>query len=534
MLRSNLHLLQTHSRYSPRSFVPQRETLLRTGLCLVLMVLSWLPLQAQDALFRAKENVEYSLELGISSSVHRNPLWLQANRHGLSSVKNQNGYAMAGIFHDAAADSDYVWNIGYGAELGVAYGFTSIPVIQQLYADIRFHQFGISVGSKERPMEFKNNRLSTGSQTLGINARPIPQVRFEVPDWWNVVPRWKWLAIKGHFGYGLLTDTWFEDSYLNDGQHHVRWPLYHSKAAYLRLGDEKKFPITLEGGLEWATLFGGKAKNVSDIPGNNYSMGYGPMGFVKAIYGGGSDKSDGIYANAAGNTLGSWLLRITGYVGGWKLSAYADHFFEDHSQLFLEYGWRDALIGLEITPPKNPFVSSLVYEYVTTKNQSGPVYHDHTEAVPDQISAVDNYYNHNAYSGWMHWGQPIGNPLYYTALYDDDGTLTLKGNRFNAHHVGIEGNPAQRLSYRVLFTHTKNWGTYAKPFPDTRQNNSLLLEVNYQTKDPVKRSYMDYQKRNDFWRGWNITAAFAYDHGTNLGNNLGFQITLAKRGWLTF
>ena len=85
MLRSNLHLLQTHSKYSPRSFVPQRETLLRTGLCLVLMVLSWLPLQAQDALFRAKENVEYSLELGISSSVHRNPLWLQANRHGLAS-----------------------------------------------------------------------------------------------------------------------------------------------------------------------------------------------------------------------------------------------------------------------------------------------------------------------------------------------------------------------------------------------------------------------------------------------------------------
>lgn len=498
----------------------------------ILFMFSIFPLAAQDALFRARENVEYSLKAGVSTAVHGNPFWLQANRHGLSSVKNQNGYALAGIFREAASDSDYVWRIGYGAEAGVAYGFTSIPIIQQLYADIHFNRFTVSVGSKERPMELKNNRLSSGSQTLGINARPVPQVRFEIQDWWNVVPRWKWLAIKGHFGYGILSDTWFEQDYLKSGQHHVRWPLYHSKAGYLKLGDEKRFPLTLEGGLEWATLFGGHAKNVSDIPGNNYSMGYGPMGFVKAIYGGGSDKSDGIYANAAGNTLGSWLFRLTAYPGKWKISAYADHFFEDHSQLFLEYGWRDALIGLEINPPANPFVSAFVYEHITTKDQSGAVYHDHTDAVPDQISATDNYYNHNAYSGWMHWGQPIGNPLYYTALYADDGTLTISGNRFTGHHIGLEGNPLPRLSYRLLFSHTKNWGTYALPYAETRQNNSLLAEVCWQAESEARSTYMDYGKRKSFWKGWSITAAFAYDHGTQLGNNTGFQLTFAKRGLL--
>ena len=522
-----------HNDRATRQNLARRYTHLRTSLLLLFLVTLTLPLHAQDALFRAKEGVQYSLELGVSSAAHNNPLWLQANRHGLSSVKNQNGYALAGVFRETAMDSDYVWSIGFGAEAGVAYGFTSIPIIQQLYAELNWNKFTIAIGSKERPMELKNNRLSTGSQTLGINARPVPQVRFEVKDWWNVVPRWKWLAIKGHFGYGMLTDTWFEQSYLKSGQHHVRWPLYHSKAGYLKLGDEQKFPITLEGGLEWATLFGGTAKNVSDIPGNNDKMGYGLMGFVKAVYGGGSDKSDGIYANAAGNTLGSWLVRLTAYPGKWKISAYADHFFEDHSQLFLEYGWRDALIGLEITPPKNPFVTAAVYEYITTKNQSGAVYHDHTDAVPNQISAADNYYAHTSFSGWMHWGQPIGNPLYYTNLYADDGTLSITGNRFVGHHFAIESNPTNRLSYRLFFSHTKNWGTYARPYAETKQNNSLLAEMTWLPKPQVRKNYLSYDKRESFWKGWSITAAFAYDHGRQLGNNTGVQLTLSKTGWLT-
>ncbi len=499
-------------------------------LCLVAQTATF----AQDALFRASENVQYSLELGVSSAIHNNPFWLQANRYGLSSVKNQNGYALAGVFRETTADTGYVWSIGYGAQAGVAYGFTSIPVIQQLYADFHFKRFNISVGSKERPMELKNNLLSTGSQTLGINARPVPQVRVEVTDWWNIIPRAKWLAVKGHFGYGILSDTWFEQSYLKSGQHHVRWPLYHSKAGYLKIGQEEKFPLTLEGGLEWATLFGGSAKNVNDQQGFNYSMGYGPMGFVKAIYGGGSDKSDGIYANAAGNTLGSWVVRLTAFPGRWKVSAYADHFFEDHSQLFLEYGWRDALLGLEVTPPENPVVSSFVYEYVTTKNQSGPVYHDHTDAVPDQISAADNYYVHNAYTGWVHWGQPIGNPLYYTALYADNGTLAISGNRFNAHHVALMGNPSPRLAYRLMFTHTTNWGTYALPYAETKQNNSLLAEVSWQPKPHTRRNYLGYGSKQRFWDGWGVTAAFAYDRGSHLGNNTGIQVTLSKRGWLTY
>ena len=79
--------------------------------------------------------------------------------------------------------------------------------------------------------------------------------------------------------------------------------------------------------------------------------------------------------------------------------------------MFGEYGWKDCLAGIEITFPKNPVVSSFVYEYISTKDQTSPVYWDHTPEIPEQISGADNYYNHYIYSGWQHWGMGIGNLL---------------------------------------------------------------------------------------------------------------------------
>ena len=486
-----------------------------------------LNIYGQDAWWRMRENVTYELEGQFTGAVHANPFWLQANKHGMSSTKNIKGYVSAGIFRDPEkVDSGYNWSIGYGLQAAVAGNYSFFPLkLRQAYMDINYKVMRISIGSKERPMEMKNNRLSTGSQTFGINARPIFQARIELPHYWQPFRNIKWLGIKGHFGYGIMVDTWWQKNYLDKGRHYVSWPLYHSKAGYLRIGNEENFPLVFEGGLEWATTFGGKAYSVSDVPGYDYSIGYGPKQWLKAIYGGGSDKSDGNgYSNAAGNTLGSWLFSL-GYKGkGWKIRGYYDHFFEDQSQLFLEYGWKDGLYGLELTFPKNRFVKNIVYEYIYTKDQSGPVYHDHTAEIPDQISGIDNYYNHSSYQGWQYWGQPIGNPLYYTALYADDGTLAIKGNRFTGHHIGIEGEPTKEIDYRVLYTHTKNYGRYDAPYTDPKYNNSVLCEINYKPENlRIGNINLD---------GWSAGIGIAYDHGKQIGNNTGVQITVKKAGWL--
>ncbi len=57
--------------------------------------------------------------------------------------------------------------------------------------------------------------------------------------------------------------------------------------------------------------------------------------FGNALVPGGSDATDGENnPNAAGNQMGSWVMREFRLMS-WALHAYLDHFFEDHSQMFL-------------------------------------------------------------------------------------------------------------------------------------------------------------------------------------------------------
>ena len=104
-------------------------------------------------------------------------------------------------------------------------------------------------------MELKNSELSSGSQTLGINARPIPQVRIALPDYWTIPYTKNWLAVKGHIAYGMTTDDGWQKDFTKQEMRYNEHTLYHSKAGYLKVGPGK---LTAELGLEMACQFGGK------------------------------------------------------------------------------------------------------------------------------------------------------------------------------------------------------------------------------------------------------------------------------------
>lgn len=108
--------------------------------------------------------------------------------------------------------------------------------------------------------------------------------------------------------------------------------LYHSKAGYLRLGNPSRFPLVFEGGIEMACIFGGTLRNRSG--GKDIVMPHKLKDFWYAFTGGGSDPTDGIYANATGNTVGSWLFSLAWQEQDWSLRAYYDHYFDDHSMMF--------------------------------------------------------------------------------------------------------------------------------------------------------------------------------------------------------
>lgn len=111
------------------------------------------------------KGLNYKIETSATvSGGHNTPFWLVANKHGLSSIRKNNAYLDAGIFRDLEKDKKFSY--AFGLEMVGASRFTSKFFIQQAYVDLRYRGMEISVGSKERGNEMKNDQLSSGSMTF--------------------------------------------------------------------------------------------------------------------------------------------------------------------------------------------------------------------------------------------------------------------------------------------------------------------------------------------------------------------------------
>lgn len=483
--------------------------------------------------------LEYKAEVQATVSDGTTPLWLNANRYGLSSLDDVNGYVRGSLIRPLRNDSLRHWGIGYGADVAVATGFTSTLVVQQAFVEARWLHAVLTVGSKERLPQMKNPYLSSGAQTLGINARPIPQVWAGLPDYW-VVPRTKgWLRLKGHLAYGITTDDSWQQDFTHQLQRYTENTLYHSKAIYFKVGNEERyFPLSFEIGLEMACQFGGKSYQPDGSVIENES---GAKSVVNALFPGGSDATDGNYKNAEGNHLGSYVARLNYDEETWALGFYVDQFFEDNSMMvhianngwgegadanrivkhrYFLYDFKDWMLGAEFRLKYNHLVNGVVLEYLTTKYQGGPTYHDHTVNLAEHYTGLDNYYNHHIFTGWQHWGQVIGNPLYRSPLYNSDGRIVVEDNRFQAIHLGLSGQPSDLLGYRLLATYRKGFGSYYNVYPKPLKSFNLMAEATWHFPEESRL------------QGWSIRGAVGMDSGKWLGNNYGAQLTVIKQGTL--
>lgn len=483
---------------------------------------------------RLVQDLSYEISsVGTLSSGEIAPFWFTNNRYGLGSTADKSVLLRAGFSRNVASDSLRKWRVGYGADLVGGAGLQSHFVVQQLYADFEYKLGRLSIGQKERQAELKNPELSLGGLALGANARPLPQVRIELPDFWKIPGTKGLLGFRGHLAYGWYTDGDWQQTFNAGevGHTYTRGSLFHSKAGFLRVGDERRFPLTLTAGLEMATQFGGTVYNAMDREGNRYDkpqhLPSGLKAYWNALSFGGNDINDGDpYANAAGNHVGSWHLRLDYTTRGWGVSAYAEHFFDDHSQLFVEYGWKDMLYGVELRLPRNPFVSTIVYEHLGMTHQSGPIYHDKTDVVPEQISGVDNYYGNHIYGSWQHAGFVMGCPLILSPLYNDmevspeyktHGSLRVFHNRVTAHHIAIAGDPHRDLHYRILYTRHRSLGSYGAPISNPMAANYLLVETIYR---PHKL------------RGLSFALAYGHNSGELLRRSNGVMLSVKFSGRL--
>ncbi len=468
------------------------------------------------------QEIRYSIETtGTYATEDTPPTWHLSNRQGLSGEKAGYAYMRAGLAGDCKLGSKG-FSLDWGADIIAGEGLTSALFVQQAYADVSWKMFTLSMGQKERWGELKNHRLSTGSLVESGNARPIPQIRIEVPTYYDFFGTNDWFKIRGHIAYGWFSDGDWQKDWVAEGKAHTVGVRYHSKAIFFKIGKEQKFPLSLEWGLQMATQFGGAVYNQLNVAGVNKKNPTRLKDYFKAFI---PSSGDGEYsgmdqANIAGNHLGSWHAAINWEKEDWKLRTYYEHVFDDHSQMFMEYGlWTEQLVGIELELKKCRWIKGIAIEYYNLKNQSGPVYHDKTSTIPDQVSCRDDNYNHEWYNGWFNYGMMIGTPLATSPIYNKDNTMICYNNRVEAYHIGIEGEPTAELGYRILFTHSNNWGTYNHPFTDIKTSTAGLVEIAYK---PAKL------------QGWSIKASYAYDNGSLHGNCRSGMLTISKCGFINF
>jgi len=350
-------------------------------------------------------------------------------------------------------------------------------------------------------------------------------VRAEISDYVPFPGTHRWLWLKGHLAYGWQTDGRWQQDFTDwrDSYSYVKKALYHSKSLMFKIGDHEQFPLEFEFGILMAAQFGGTRyyKEAGKAP-ESFSMPKGLKSYWHAFFPtvGGDDTPEGDQVNIEGNQMGSWNFALSWTAGDWRVRAYLEHYFEDHSQMFWEYGrWKDGQIGIQVDLPENPVVGTILWEGLNTKDQSGPILYDgYANRFPEyQISAGDNYYNHFFYGGWAHWGQAMGNPLLVGPAYNRDGSLNFKSNRVRANHLGLSGEPTDEWQWRVLMSMSRYWGTYGQPLDRQRKQFSSLFEAAY----------------SPAWApGWKATAALGFDRGNYLGNNTGFMLGISKQGIL--
>ena len=484
-----------------------------------------------------KTKYEIKYEAVVSQGKYA-PFWLTSNKHGLSSLKNHSTSLSVGMFRNFDKKRGLTW--AYGVELAGTWNHSSPFYIQQLYADVKYNCWELSIGSKERYSEGKHPALSGGGLTFSPNARPIPQMRFGINEY--TTASWlfnEWVHVKGHFSYGMQTDGNFQKTHMSSAttySWYIENVLFHEKTAFLKICKPDRTPFSLEMGCEMYTQFGGRIwEKHPDKDIIRYELPHSFKEYIKAFIplAGGSESTDMDKTNVNGNVLGSLHLAMNYQATDWSIKTYYEHYYEDHSGLFgLDYHynrdgekewitylpWRDGLWGMEVTAPKNRIIDTFVYEFITSRDQSGPILRNPSGDMIGQAGGKDWYYTHTYYQSWQHWGMSICNPHFLSPLYNAEANMTMPYSRLRSHHIGLNGAPSEQIGYRFLVSWTKHWGSHEDPLPNPLTQTSAMAEVVYKPKG---------------LKGWVFTGALAYDHSKLIGNNFGALFSICKEGWLS-
>jgi hypothetical protein len=473
----------------------------------------------------------YRVETFGSTATGKNtPFWMVNHNWGITALTADNFYVKGGVFHQQKINKDWSFDAGIDMAGGSSSAYGKVW-IQQLYGRLNWKVWRIDIGSREDYISHLNPYLSSGDFTHSNNARPLPQIKISLSDF-ILVPYTKGnLFLKGDFSIGKYLDgQWQEDRAFPHNESYTKNVLSHNKSIYFKFGDietrhKKQFTLGMLHVAQWG---GDLHRSVRASSEQNYMLTSQPHGIVDFLRvaiakEGSSESSSADNAYVAGSQWGAYLLKFDYKLSNKELlSIYLNHFFDDGSGMAFE-NYRDNLFGLEFRSKEKSLLSGAVFEYIYTKQQTGPIHHNmkmddaHRKNLIHKGNGNDNYYNNTDYiQGPSYFGKTMGTPLFLSPEYNTDGSLNFKSNRIIAFHLGLEGYFHSTLQYRLLLTTGQSWGRYYIPFKTVKKGFASQLELIY---------------RPSRIKGMNVKLSAGFDKGEFFGGDtFGVGFTLSKQG----
>lgn len=387
--------------------------------------------------------------------------------------------------------------------------------LTQIFGQLKYRACYLTIGMKRSKSGIVDSNLSSGDLTRSNNAAPIPGIAAGFLDFQNIPFTNGWVQIDGEIMYGKFMDSNFKKAEFNyySGVMGLNL-LYNYKRCYFRTNPDKPFSVTV--GMQAAGVFGGSTYKYlkGDLTETDH-RGFKVKDLWQMFFPmeGGEDFYEG-------NHLGSWDLKAVYKLrDGSAVNAYFEWPWEDGTGIGKQNGW-DGLWGVQYNFAKNGIVSKAVVEYLDFTNQAGP-FHFHPGDNPDapisgRAQGADNYYNNDYYGSYANYGMSIGTPFLVSPLYNRNGALDYLHNRARGFHVALEGQPSDRLSYRVMAGYEKAGGYGREPAFRKLHTTSAMAEV----------KSLPFAKVPELEVGLRL----AFDKGSLRGDNFGAQLSFEYKG----
>ena len=390
--------------------------------------------------------------------------------------------------------------------------------IQQLFAEVKFRGVYVYAGMKNRESGIVDSRLSSGDFTRSMNARAIPGVSAGFIDFQNIPFTKGWLQIEGELMFGKTLDTGFREGMFNYYQGLMTLHNYYTyERCYFRTKPSKPFSIII--GMQAGGFFAGDSHNFYNGKPTSEALRHFSVKDLLRMWFPMQD-GDEYYHGAH---CGSWDFKARyNFRNGSTLSAYFEWPWEDGSGIGRMNGW-DGIWGLQYNFAHKGYVSKVLFEYVDFSNQSGPLHYAPLDwdkpMLEGHASGHDSYYNNFEYGPYSNYGMSIGSPFNVSPIYNTSGALQYLHTRCKGFHIALEGNPIDRLDYRVMFSYQQSGGNVYIVRPGHYYNTSAMIETSVRPLRNIP--------------GAQVTLQLALDYGKLRGNNLGALLSFSYSGNLS-